>query len=239
MSNDDGDQAAGSASGSQQEQQSPTGYQSPVTTKQVESPTQSSTDDVVLKLQGLPFRASEEEIRQFVEENGIEVLNGEVTIQIGYDGRPTGRAFITVKREDAQRAVAELDRKTMGKRYVEVLESSEIELRGAKGGGIGSPDEVPNTTIVRLRGLPYSATEHDISVFLTDDVRVKPDGIHLVLYNGRPSGEAYVEVETVDDVVKALKRHNEHIESRYIEVFRSSSIEMRGALEFGGSSGKG
>ena len=35
--------------------------------------------------------------------------------------------------------------------------------------------------------------------------------------NGRPSGEAFVEIENPDDYTEAQKKHNAHLGSRYVE----------------------
>lgn len=43
-------------------------------------------------------------------------------------------------------------------------------------------------------------------------------GVHMTLSReGRPSGEAYIELESEQDVEVGLQRHNEHIGHRYIE----------------------
>lgn len=43
-------------------------------------------------------------------------------------------------------------------------------------------------------------------------------GVHLTMAReGRPSGEAYVEMESEDDLKAALKKDREHMGNRYIE----------------------
>lgn len=50
------------------------------------------------------------------------------------------------------------------------------------------------------------------------DVKSGRAGIHILLSReGRPSGEAYVEVETEEDAENAAKKDREHIGERYIE----------------------
>ena len=69
--------------------------------------------------------------------------------------------------------------------------------------------------IVKLRGLPWSATTADISKFLGEEGISK---IHLTLSKeGRPSGEAFVELETEEDLQRAESKDKEHMGSRYIE----------------------
>lgn len=53
------------------------------------------------------------------------------------------------------------------------------------------------------------------------------DGIKMTFSNlGRPSGEAYIELETDDDYKRALDCHKKHMGSRYIEVFPSNRQQM-------------
>lgn len=43
---------------------------------------------------------------------------------------------------------------------------------------------------------------------------------------GRPSGEAYIELDSEDEVEKAIKKHKKTMGSRYIEVFQSNKAEV-------------
>jgi len=44
------------------------------------------------------------------------------------------------------------------------------------------------------------------------------NGIHFTyVRDGRPSGEAYIELESEDDLEKALSRDKHHMGKRYIE----------------------
>lgn len=64
---------------------------------------------------------------------------------------------------------------------------------------------------------------------LADGVNIKNgrDGVHLTLSReGRPSGEAYVEVASEDDVALAEKKHNQHMGRRYIEGKSNLSLQL-------------
>jgi hypothetical protein len=86
--------------------------------------------------------------------------------------------------------------------------------------------------VVRLRGLPYSATAADVVKFFDalDIVR----GVDGVLFtftpDGRPTGEAYAEFDTDEAHKEAMKRHKEMIGTRYIELFVSSKVDMYQAM---------
>ncbi len=81
--------------------------------------------------------------------------------------------------------------------------------------------------MVRLRGLPYSATRSDIKDLLKDCNIVNGDkGVTFTFCeDGRPSGEAFVDLASEDDVTKALEHNNEHMGRRYVEIFRASRGE--------------
>lgn len=73
--------------------------------------------------------------------------------------------------------------------------------------------------VIKLRGLPWSATNNDIMKFL-DGINITNgnEGVHLLTTTeGRQSGEAFVEVDTEEDVENALKRDNALMGQRYIE----------------------
>jgi RNA recognition motif-containing protein len=77
-----------------------------------------------------------------------------------------------------------------------------------------------NLHIIRLRGLPFSATAADIKAFLAP-VEL-PDGINSIQMvrhpDMRPTGEAYVHLSTETEVMQALNKHKQLMGKRYIEV---------------------
>eukprot|EP00163_Fabomonas_tropica_P011333 TRINITY_DN21_c2_g1_i1.p1 TRINITY_DN21_c2_g1~~TRINITY_DN21_c2_g1_i1.p1 ORF type:complete len:518 (-),score=131.16 TRINITY_DN21_c2_g1_i1:1419-2972(-) len=93
-----------------------------------------------------------------------------------------------------------------------------------------------DTTILRLRGLPYSAGEDEIREFFSGQ---KVDAVHIVTgFDGRPSGEAYVEFASSADATEGMGKNRESIGSRYIELFRSTRQDMTNRIKpRGGRSG--
>ncbi|CAG9763800.1 unnamed protein product [Ceutorhynchus assimilis] len=88
--------------------------------------------------------------------------------------------------------------------------------------------------VVKLRGLPWSATVDDILKFLGD---IGVDKVHLTLSKeGRPSGEAFVELETEEDLMRAEEKDKKHMGSRYIEVFKVNRAEMDWVVKRSGAS---
>ena len=97
--------------------------------------------------------------------------------------------------------------------------------------------------VVRLRGLPYSATARDVLNLLHDcKITDNDKGIRFSFApDGRPSGEAFVELASEEDVSKALGHNNEHMGKRYVEIFRATKGQLewegRMAEKVGGGSG--
>ncbi len=73
--------------------------------------------------------------------------------------------------------------------------------------------------VVRCRGLPWSATVDEIiSFFNKCEMANGKESVHLTLTNdGRPSGEAYIELATQEDLDKALECDKKHLGKRYVE----------------------
>lgn len=86
-----------------------------------------SDDMGIVKLRGLPFGCSKEEIIQFFD--GLTVAEDGVHLLSDYSGRASGEAFVHfVDKESAQEALLR-DREKIGHRYIEVFLSSADEVR--------------------------------------------------------------------------------------------------------------
>ena len=73
--------------------------------------------------------------------------------------------------------------------------------------------------VVRCRGLPWSTTVDEIVNFFTGcEFKDGKESCHLTLTReGRPSGEAYIEMASQEDLDKALEMDKKHMGKRYIE----------------------
>lgn len=74
--------------------------------------------------------------------------------------------------------------------------------------------------IIKLRGLPWNSTSKDILDFLKEcQVMEGEKSVHLAISHrdGRPNGEAFVELATPDDVEKAFEYNKNVLGHRYIE----------------------
>ncbi len=74
---------------------------------------------VIVKLRGIPFTATEDDILEFFE--GMNVIPGSVQIGVNREGRPSGEAWVGFPSMDwAQRAVNDRNNQHMGSRYIEL-----------------------------------------------------------------------------------------------------------------------
>ncbi|XP_072466328.1 heterogeneous nuclear ribonucleoprotein H2-like [Notamacropus eugenii] len=87
--------------------------------------------------------------------------------------------------------------------------------------------------VVKVRGLPWSCSASDVQHFFSEcKILNGTSGIHFIYTSmGRPSGEAFVELESEDEVKLALKKDRETMAHRYVEVFKSNKVEMDWALK--------
>lgn len=80
--------------------------------------------------------------------------------------------------------------------------------------------------IIKLRGLPWNSTAKDIMDFLKECQTAEGEkSVHLAISHrdGRPNGEAFVELAGPGDVDKAFEYNKNVLGHRYIE---SKSIKL-------------
>lgn len=84
--------------------------------------------------------------------------------------------------------------------------------------------------IVKLRGLPFEAGIGDFRKFFSG-LEMKDYFKSLFDYQGRPTGECFVQFTTTEDAVKALEKNLARMGDRYIEVYPSSMNEAKMAYD--------
>eukprot|EP01091_Cochliopodium_minus_P013021 TRINITY_DN4086_c0_g1_i1.p1 TRINITY_DN4086_c0_g1~~TRINITY_DN4086_c0_g1_i1.p1 ORF type:complete len:721 (+),score=231.82 TRINITY_DN4086_c0_g1_i1:378-2540(+) len=76
------------------------------------------------------------------------------------------------------------------------------------------------TRAIKLRGLPWNVVEEDIHKFFDG---IKRGTVTFTFdHKNRPTGEAYIVFETVEDCEKAREYDKRSLGSRYIEIFRTT-----------------
>ncbi|KAK7502353.1 hypothetical protein BaRGS_00006306 [Batillaria attramentaria] len=181
-------------------------------------------DGFVVRLRGLPWSATIEDVFNFFE--GCEINGGEngIHLTLSREGRPSGEAFVEfASEEDVQQALKK-NKEHLGQRYIEVFRSKKGEMDWViKRAGMDSNNM--SEAVVRLRGLPFGCSKEEIAQFFTG-FEIVPNGIMLPEDRlGRSTGEAFVQFASQEIAEKALGKHKDRIGHRYIEIFKSSMAQ--------------
>jgi len=187
----------------------------------------------MLRLRGLPWSVTKGEIVDFFDPIPLKGGESGVEIMMGFNGRPSGEALVTLESEDDLMEAEKRHNKHIGSRYVEVFPVRDSEMvRRAYRGNI-------DDCIVRLRGLPYRCSKEEILDFFSG-LEIVSNGIVLPMdHQGRHTGDAYVEFVNSETAERSMDRHKEKIGHRYIEIFKSSEMEMRSASDSQDMGGRG
>ncbi|CAL5426134.1 unnamed protein product [Camellia sinensis] len=203
----------------------------------------------VLRLKGLPFSAGKDDIMDFFKDFVLSVDS--IHITVNSEGRSTGEAFVGFANAEDSKAAMAKDRKTLGNRYVELFPSSHEELDAAilRGRKIPAHDSIqdPIEAVVdspktkRSNGRKAEKELHRKSkagkgdiLDLFKDFVLSEDAIHLTFnWDGRLTGEAFVEFASAEDSKEAMAKDRMTLGSRYIELFPSSFEELNEALSRG------
>ncbi|RDY10439.1 Heterogeneous nuclear ribonucleoprotein F, partial [Mucuna pruriens] len=201
----------------------------------------------VVRLRGLPFDCTETDVAEFF--HGLDIVD---VLFVHKGGKFTGEGFCVLGYPLQVDFALQRNRQNMGRRYVEVFRSKRQEYYKAIANEVsdargGSPrrsasraksydegkDSAEHTGVLRLRGLPFSASKDDIMEFFKD-FGLSEDSTHIIMNSeGRPSGEAYVEFASAEDSKAAMVKDRMTLGSRYIELFPSSHSEMEEAISRG------
>jgi len=91
--------------------------------------------------------------------------------------------------------------------------------------GMGALGGAQGGIIVRMKGIPFSATESEIAEWFSsvvDPLKVEID----YSPNGRPSGDALVLFANLQDAKKAMSKNKEHMQHRYVELVIEGGMPM-------------
>eukprot|EP01010_Urceolus_cornutus_P000701 NODE_1215_length_1032_cov_199.544252_g932_i0.p1 GENE.NODE_1215_length_1032_cov_199.544252_g932_i0~~NODE_1215_length_1032_cov_199.544252_g932_i0.p1 ORF type:complete len:327 (-),score=84.82 NODE_1215_length_1032_cov_199.544252_g932_i0:50-976(-) len=200
-----------------------------------------------VRLRGLPWAATEADIYMFFQ--GFAITPGGVRITIHnrgqFAGRGSGNAYVSfVSAQEAQRAIAQKNGHNIGSRYIEVLPSQNpnagASVMSAYGGGVGPtgrttaadlkadfapPPDFMGPFCVRMRGLPFTATEADVSNFFAG---FGLQAVHLAVHTigpraGQPTGNGFARFVSAGEATRAQTMHGQYLGTRYIEIMPVSS----------------
>jgi len=222
--------------------------------------TMQHAQESVIRVRGLPFHAQASELAQTFAHLGVKEKDCFLALVTtgARRGSPSGDAFIRfADQETAQTALETLQNAMLGNRYLELFASSEGALdalqaasgiagqAGAlepqRGDDLNPQDDRPGSGWLRLRGLPYSATQHDVVTFCGSAVFVNENDVTIKYgTDGRPTGEAFVQLQSQDlahEAQRTLDRQN--MGARFIEAFVSSWSESQAVRHNSSRPGKG
>eukprot|EP00252_Welwitschia_mirabilis_P013501 TRINITY_DN2969_c0_g1_i1.p1 TRINITY_DN2969_c0_g1~~TRINITY_DN2969_c0_g1_i1.p1 ORF type:complete len:264 (-),score=28.74 TRINITY_DN2969_c0_g1_i1:147-938(-) len=199
----------------------------------------------VVRLRGLPFHCTEEDVYEFFA--GLNIVD---VLLLHKNDRFSGEAFCVFGSPMHVEYAIRKDHHNMGRRYIEVFRAKKQEyyqaiasevrdLRSESGGGFSSSwkgrvpeaskDNTEWTGVLKLRGLPFSATPQDIVDFFRE-FDISEDDVCIVSNaDGRATGEAFVSFRSPEDSKAAMKKDRMTIGSRYVELFPSTIEKMNSA----------
>ncbi|CAD1472287.1 unnamed protein product, partial [Heterotrigona itama] len=169
----------------------------------------------VVKLRGLPWSTTVDEIMKFFSDCSITNGKNGVHMTMSREGRPSGEAYVEMDTlEDIEKA-CKRDRDHMGHRYIEVFKAKRGEMEWVVKRSGMNLENAMDDGCVRLRGLPFGCSKEEIAQFFSG-LEILPNGISLPTdYTGRSTGEAYVQFVNKDVAERALQKHKEKIGHRW------------------------
>eukprot|EP00249_Psilotum_nudum_P004004 c17524_g1_i3 orf=343-1122(+) len=193
----------------------------------------------VVRLRGLPFNCTESDVHEFFA--GLDVVD---VLLVHKQGRFSGEAYCVFGAPMQVDFALQKNRQNMGRRYIEVFRSKKQEYYHAVAAEVAegksldrepapsfpatkSPEKehLEHTGVLKLRGLPFSASKRDIIEFFKES-DLTHENVHIVVHSdGRATGEAYVEFRSPAESKIAMGKDKMMLGSRYIELFPSSREE--------------
>uniref|UniRef100_A0A804UHY4 RRM domain-containing protein n=1 Tax=Zea mays TaxID=4577 RepID=A0A804UHY4_MAIZE len=197
-----------------------------------------------VRLRGLPFDCNDIDICKFFV--GLDIVD---CLLVNKNGRFTGEAFVVFPTAMQTESGLHHNRQNMGRRYVEVFRCKKLEYYRAianevsQGGYFESeyrrsspplrPPKKPAedkgsmeyTEVLKLHGLPYSATTEDIIKFFLE-YELTEENVHIAISSdGKATSEAFVEFPTAEVAKTAMCKDKMTIGTRYVELFPSTPEE--------------
>nr|XP_057939386.1 epithelial splicing regulatory protein 1 isoform X3 [Doryrhamphus excisus] len=197
-------------------------------------------DNTVIRARGLPWQSSDQDIARFF--SGLNIAKGGAALCLNAQGRRNGEALVRFISEEHRDLALQRHKHHMGNRYIEVYKATGEDFLKIAG---GTSNEVAiflsreDQIIVRMRGLPFTATPEQVLAFFSPADALKDtcpvsggkEGILFVRYpDGRPTGDAFVLFACDEHAQCALRKHKEILGRRYIELFKSTAAEVQQVL---------
>lgn len=183
----------------------------------------------VVKLRGLPYSCTDEDIREFFKGFSIKKDGIKRAVRAG---RPSGECCVIFDNREQAYSAMSLNMEKIGSRFIEVFLSNLKELEYfmhqnfGNSGPVYGKDHMPQISAEKKKstlmvvGLPFNTAINEVKTFF-QQFKLDDADIHLLKSNnGKFSGNALVTFEDEIAAQKALKQKNlTYMGTRYIELF--------------------
>ncbi|XP_024390303.1 uncharacterized protein [Physcomitrium patens] len=204
----------------------------------------------VVRLRGLPFNCSDSDVFDFFA--GLDVVD---VLLVRMNGRFSGEAYVVFGAPVQVDYALQKNRHNIGRRYIEVFRCKKQDYYHAVAAEVAdtrcidstlplhvlnnnsssasakapsrnnTKDHLNFTGVVKLRGLPFSATKSDVMDFFRE-FELHDEHVHIMLHSdGRTTGEAFVDFGSASKAKSAMNKDKMTMGSRYVEIFPSSREE--------------
>eukprot|EP01064_Diplonema_japonicum_P039390 TRINITY_DN9858_c0_g2_i3.p1 TRINITY_DN9858_c0_g2~~TRINITY_DN9858_c0_g2_i3.p1 ORF type:complete len:1820 (+),score=296.27 TRINITY_DN9858_c0_g2_i3:167-5461(+) len=186
-----------------------------------------------IRMRGLPWSCNQNTLSEFFGNLTIARVN------FLYDrtGKPKGECFVRFQTDEMAREAMKMDRQYMGHRFVECYLTKTALADKAEAMSV---DQTKDSVYVRLRGLPFSAKEGDIVLFLAEHGITAVEGSVVIEFgsDGRHSGCATVKLVSTKHADIAVSLHrNVRFGTRYVEIFKTTESDALQAEKTHGGAG--
>ncbi|GCC25724.1 hypothetical protein chiPu_0004135 [Chiloscyllium punctatum] len=188
-------------------------------------------DNTVIRARGLPWQSSDQDIARFFR--GLNIAKGGAALCLNSQGRRNGEALVRFINDEHRDLALQRHKHHMGNRYIEVYKATGedfLKIAGGTSNEVAQFLSKENQVIIRMRGLPFTATAENVLTFFGSNCPVTggKEGILFVKYpDERPTGDAFVLFGCEGYAQNALKKHKDMLGKRYIELFRSTAAEVQ------------
>uniref|UniRef100_A0A8C2ZW87 G-rich RNA sequence binding factor 1 n=1 Tax=Cyclopterus lumpus TaxID=8103 RepID=A0A8C2ZW87_CYCLU len=212
---------------------------------------QDPAESDVVRLRGLPFSCTDQDIVMFF--SGLDIVENGITVVLDRKARHSGEAFVQFSSHEAAAEALQRHREVIGNRYIEVFPSRRDQIHSSWKKkpssappfvGLPSANRTASASqnrtgsahgsalhYIHMRGLPFQVSGEDVVKFFA------PLAVSKILMEcgaeGRPSGEADVYFSCHKDALTAMSRDRMYIGERYIELFLNSDAESDGSCYSG------
>lgn len=120
--------------------------------------------NIVIKMRGLPYSTTEQEITAFF--TGLKIASGGISIGRDANGRASGEAHVEFASDQDSQSAMLLNRQRIGSRYIELFRTRQAPSAARRALASTTSDGANGTSdCLRLRGMPFNSTEADVQAF--------------------------------------------------------------------------